>query len=51
MNRRQFGRAAVVAASALGSAASRAQLVDKYAEQLQNGEFNWYPERSPGGLS
>jgi hypothetical protein len=49
MNRRQFGRVAAAVASALGSAASRAQLVDKYAEQLQNGEFNWHPERSPGG--
>ena len=46
MNRRQFGRVAVGVASALGSAAaSRAQLVDKYAEQLQNGEYNWHPER------
>jgi hypothetical protein len=26
-----------------------AQLVNKYAEQLQNGEFNWFPERSPAG--
>ncbi|HEY1452557.1 MAG TPA: L,D-transpeptidase family protein [Roseiarcus sp.] len=28
---------------------SLAQQVDKFAEQLQNGEFNWFPERSPGG--
>jgi hypothetical protein len=33
---------------ALNSAAS-AQLVTKYAEELQNGEFNWFPERSSGG--
>ena len=26
-----------------------AQLVDKYAEQLTNGEFNWYPDRSTSG--
>ncbi|MFT3674205.1 L,D-transpeptidase [Aestuariivirga sp.] len=26
-----------------------AQLVNKYAEQLQNGEFNWFPERSAAG--
>src|SRR5512137_2090283 len=26
-----------------------AQLVDKYAEQLKNGEFNWFPERSAAG--
>ena len=49
MNRRQFGRAAFAATSAFGVAAARAQLVDKYAEQLQNGEFNWRPERSPAG--
>ena len=33
---------------ALNSAAS-AQLVTKYAEDLRNGEFNWFPERSPSG--
>ena len=26
-----------------------AQLVDKPADELTNGEFDWYPERSPGG--
>jgi hypothetical protein len=26
-----------------------AQRVDKYAEQLENGEFNWFPERSAAG--
>ena len=26
-----------------------AQRVDKYAEQLKNGEFNWFPERSRAG--
>jgi len=26
-----------------------AQLVDKHAEQLRNGEFNWFPKRSTAG--
>ena len=30
-------------------APASAQLVHKYAEQLNNGEFNWFPERSAGG--
>ena len=49
MNRRQFGRSALAAASILRVGPSFAQRVDKYAEQLQNGEFTWYPERSPTG--
>ena len=49
MNRRQFGRTAGAAAAFSGLAPAFAQRVDKYAEQLQNGEFTWYPERSPGG--
>jgi hypothetical protein len=48
MNRRQFGRVAAGAA-ALPLGPALAQRVDKYAEQLQNGEFTWYPERSPNG--
>lgn len=28
---------------------AKAQLVNKYAEQLKNGEFNWFPGRSPAG--
>ena len=48
MNRRQFGRIAV-AAAALPFSQAFAQLVDKYAEQLTNGEFNWYPDRSTSG--
>jgi hypothetical protein len=48
MNRRQFGRIAV-AAAALPFPSAFAQLVDKQAEQLTNGEFNWYPDRSTGG--
>jgi L,D-transpeptidase-like protein len=48
MNRRQFGRIAA-AAAALRFSPSFAQLVDKTADQLTNGEFNWNPDRSPGG--
>jgi hypothetical protein len=33
----------------LGGNPSAAQLVNKYAEQLQNGEFNWFPERQASG--
>ena len=36
-------------ATALLPSAGHAQLVNKYAEQLQNGEFNWFPERSAAG--
>jgi len=49
MNRRQFGRAAAAVLSTLAARRALAQRVDKYAEQLQNGEFTWYPERSPAG--
>jgi hypothetical protein len=48
MNRRQFG-CVVAAAATLPVNAALAQRVDKYAEQLTNGEFNWFPERSEGG--
>ena len=48
MNRRQFGRVAAAAAASPFNAAL-AQRVDKYAEQLTNGEFNWFPERSESG--
>ena len=48
MNRRQFGRVAA-AAAALPFTPALAQRVDKYAEQLTNGEFNWYPDRSTTG--
>jgi hypothetical protein len=46
MNRRQFGRIAA-AAAALRFTPSFAQRVDKAADQLTNGEFNWRPDRSP----
>jgi hypothetical protein len=48
MNRRQFGRVAA-AVAALRFSPSLAQLVEKPADQLTNGEFNWNPDRSPGG--
>jgi L,D-transpeptidase catalytic domain len=48
MNRRQFGRVAVAAAT-LPFTPALAQRVDKYAEQLTNGEFNWFPDRSTSG--
>src|SRR5277367_3537607 len=48
MNRRQFGRIAA-AAAALPFPSALAQRVDKNAEQLTNGEFNWFPERSESG--
>jgi L,D-transpeptidase catalytic domain len=48
MNRRQFGRVAA-AAAVLQLRPSFAQLVDKSADQLTNGEFNWFPDRSESG--
>jgi hypothetical protein len=41
-----MGATAFAAQAGLPAAAQR---VDKYAEQLENGEFNWFPERSPSG--
>jgi L,D-transpeptidase catalytic domain len=51
MDRREFNRllGGAVALSALSLPALGAGRVDKSAEQLENGEFNWYPERSPSG--
>lgn len=48
MRRRDLllGGAGAIVFSDWGSAG--AQLVNKYAEELKNGEFNWFPERSPG---
>jgi hypothetical protein len=48
MNRRQFGRIAV-ATTALPVSQAFAQLVDKPADELTNGEFNWFPDRSETG--
>ena len=51
LNRRSFlvasASAGVVALG--GGEPAEAQLVNKYAEQLKNGEFNWFPERSASG--
>jgi hypothetical protein len=50
VNRRQFTQffAGSIALPVLASAA-QGQLVKKLAEDLQNGEYNWYPERSSEG--
>ncbi len=54
MNRRRFaflalGAALFPAARELVAPALAKGRVDKPAEQLANGEFNWFPERSPTG--
>lgn len=38
-----------VGTSPLLAGPAAAQLVNKLAYDLKNGEFNWFPERSPGG--
>jgi L,D-transpeptidase catalytic domain len=53
MNRREFyqfftGSLAVCGLGLRANPAS-AELVSSYAENLKNGQFNWFPERSPGG--
>jgi hypothetical protein len=42
-----IGSAAFIAAQP--GLQATAQLVSKYAEQLKNDEFNWFPARSPQG--
>jgi hypothetical protein len=49
MNRRTLLSAVAAAAIIHDGRSVFAQLVSKNAEQLQNGEFNWFPERSPSG--
>lgn len=54
MKRREFVTAVGTVALLPFQAGARPQrphggLVDKPAEQLTNGEYNWYPQRSPGG--
>lgn len=50
MHRRDFLLAAGLALPALSPAApALARQVMKFAEELKNGEFNWFPERSPTG--
>jgi hypothetical protein len=52
MNRRHFNQLLVGSFASLGLAGlhthASAQLVNKTADQLKNGEFNWFPERAPG---
>lgn len=52
MNRRHFVTLAGSSLGAIGSgllpSPSSAQLVNKLAPDLKTGEFNWFPERSPG---
>jgi hypothetical protein len=47
MKRRNLLAGAVSSALVLPYLPADAQLVNKYAEDLQNGEFNWFPERAP----
>jgi hypothetical protein len=49
MQRRDLLLGAASAIVSNGGSPATAQLVNKYAEQLKNGEFNWFPERSAGG--
>ena len=50
MDRRQFLLAAGTgAALGLSTTSTSAQLVRKLADDLKNGEFNWFPERSASG--
>ena len=52
LNCRQFGLAVASVATLPAGAwfgPASAQLTDKYAEQLTNGEFDWFPDRSPAG--
>ncbi|WP_245414596.1 L,D-transpeptidase [Aestuariivirga litoralis] len=51
MQRRSFliSGAGLAAAAPLLARPAAAQLVNKLAYDLKNGEFNWFPERSEGG--
>ncbi|MFC0479469.1 L,D-transpeptidase family protein [Gellertiella hungarica] len=50
MDRRGFLLVSGALAAGLASAGTAsAKLVRKFAEELKNGEFNWFPERSPSG--
>ncbi len=50
LNRRTLITGAAATAAFLSLAPQgRAQLVRKLADDLKNGEFNWFPERSAGG--
>lgn len=50
MERRRFLLASGALAVGMATAGTAsAKLVRKFAEELKNGEYNWFPERSPGG--
>lgn len=49
MNRRQLLFTGTLAALSGAATGTSAQLVNKHAEQLKTGEFNWFPGRSPDG--
>lgn len=49
MNKREFICGAAAGLAVAQSQLAHAQLVSKHAEQLKNGEFNWFPERSAAG--
>ncbi len=50
MDRRHFlGLSAALVAQTVAAEQAQAQLVRKFAEDLKNGEFNWFPERSADG--
>jgi hypothetical protein len=50
LSRRRLLRSLAAAATLpLGTGSASAQLVNKLAYDLKNGEFNWFPERSQGG--
>lgn len=49
IDRRNFAFGLAGAAALTLTRPAFAQLVDKTADKLRNGEFNWYPERSKAG--
>jgi L,D-transpeptidase catalytic domain len=53
MNRRTFTASftatLMLSAAALAKGIDAGKRTDKRAHQLQNGEYNWFPERSPTG--
>jgi hypothetical protein len=49
MHRRALLNTVMAAMAAGGWQTALAQRVDKLANELQNGEFNWFPERSAAG--
>jgi hypothetical protein len=49
MDRRKFLAVSTCSALVWRTRPAESQLVNKYAEELKNGEFNWFPERSASG--